>query len=65
MVYPVANEQTLRDPVAEYKAQGEAYQQKIQEVIRSSVAHKNRLDLPMGNMIGRFMLPVTNHVTHQ
>jgi len=36
VVFPVASEQTLRDLVAEYKAQGGAFRQQVQEVMRSS-----------------------------
>ena len=43
MVYPVADEQTLRDLVAEYKAQGGAYRQKVQEVMRSSYRNHYRM----------------------
>src|SRR5713101_2664883 len=32
VVFPIANEQTLRDLVAEYKAQGGAYRQQVQEI---------------------------------
>jgi TnpA family transposase len=46
VVYPVANEQTLRDLVAEYKAQGGAYRQKVQEVMRSSYRNHYRQILP-------------------
>jgi Domain of unknown function (DUF4158) len=35
VVFPIANEQTLRDLVAEYKAQGGAYRQQVQQVMRS------------------------------
>jgi hypothetical protein len=34
--FPVANEQTLHDLVAEYKAQAGAYRQQVQKVMRSS-----------------------------
>jgi hypothetical protein len=46
VVFPVANEQTLRDLVAEYKAQGGAYRQQVQEVMRSSYRHHYRQILP-------------------
>ncbi len=46
VVFPVANEQTLRDLVAEYKAQGGAYRQKVQEVMRSSYRNHYRQILP-------------------
>ena len=46
VVFPVVNEQTLRDLVAEYKAQGGAYRQKVQEVMRSSYRHHYRQILP-------------------
>ena len=47
VVFPVANEQTLRDLVAEYKAQGRAYRQQVQEVMRSSYRHNYRQILPV------------------
>lgn len=46
VVFPVANEQTLRDLVAEYKAQGGAYRQQVQEVMRSSYHNHYRQILP-------------------
>jgi len=46
VVFPVVNEQTLRDLVAEYKAQGGAYRQKVQEVMRSSYRNHYRQILP-------------------
>ncbi|GHO98742.1 hypothetical protein KSF_087900 [Reticulibacter mediterranei] len=46
VVFPVVNEQTLRDLVAEYKAQGGVYRQKVQEVMRSSYRHHYRQILP-------------------
>src|SRR3989442_6342586 len=46
VVFPVANEQTLRDLVAEYKAQGGAYRQQVQEVMRSSYRNHYRQILP-------------------
>jgi len=46
VVFPVANEQTLRDLVAEYKAQGGAYRQKVQEVMRSSYRNHYHQVLP-------------------
>src|SRR5438067_1854253 len=46
VVFPVASEQTLRDLVAEYKAQGGAYRQKVQEVMRSSYRNHYRQILP-------------------
>src|SRR5947209_1238172 len=46
VIFPVANEQTLRDLVAEYKAQGGAYRQKVQEVMRSSYRNHYRQILP-------------------
>ncbi len=46
VVYPIANEQTLRDLVAEYKAQGGVYRQKVQEVMRSSYRNHYRQILP-------------------
>src|SRR5437588_7625655 len=46
VVFPIVNEQTLRDLVAEYKAQGGAYRQKVQEVMRSSYRHHYRQILP-------------------
>ena len=46
VVFPIANEQTLRDLVAEYKAQGGAYRQQVQEVMRSSYRHHYRQILP-------------------
>jgi TnpA family transposase/putative NIF3 family GTP cyclohydrolase 1 type 2 len=46
VVFPVANEETLRDLVAEYKAQGGAYRQQVQEVMRSSYRNHYRQILP-------------------
>jgi broad specificity phosphatase PhoE len=46
VVFPIVNEQTLRDLVAEYKAQGGAYRQKVQEVMRSSYRNHYRQILP-------------------
>ena len=46
VVFPVANEQTLRDLMAEYKAQGGAYRQKMQKVMRSSYRNHYRQVLP-------------------
>jgi hypothetical protein len=46
VVFPVADEQTLRDLVAEYKAQGGAYRQQVQEVMRSSYRNHYRQILP-------------------
>ena len=46
VVFPIVDEQTLRDLVAEYKAQGGAYRQKVQEVMRSSYRHHYRQILP-------------------
>jgi hypothetical protein len=46
VVFPVASEQTLRDLVAEYKAQGGAYRQKVQQVMRSSYRNHYRQILP-------------------
>ncbi len=46
VIFPIANEQTLRDLVAEYKAQGGAYRQQVQEVMRSSYRHHYRQILP-------------------
>jgi hypothetical protein len=46
VVFPIVNEQTLRDLVAEYKAQGGAYRQKVQEVMRSSYCNHYRQILP-------------------
>jgi TnpA family transposase len=46
VVFPIANEQTLRDLVAEYKAQGGAYRQQVQEVMRSSYRNHYRQILP-------------------
>ncbi len=46
VVFPEALEQTLRDLVAEYKAQGGAYRQKVQEVMRSSYRNHYRQILP-------------------
>ncbi len=46
VVFPVANEQTLRDLVAEYKAQGGAYRRQMQEVMRSSYRSHYRQILP-------------------
>ena len=46
VVFPVASEQTLRDLVAEYKAQGGAYRQHVQQVMRSSYRNHYRQILP-------------------
>jgi Domain of unknown function (DUF4158) len=46
VVFPIANEQTLRDLVAEYKAQGGAYRRHVQEVMRSSYRNHYRQILP-------------------
>jgi Domain of unknown function (DUF4158) len=46
VVFPIANEQTLRDLVAEYKAQGGAYRQQVQQVMRSSYCNHYRQILP-------------------
>src|SRR5207247_2145425 len=46
VVFPVASEQTLRDLVAEYKAQGGVYRQQVQAVMRSSYRHHYRQILP-------------------
>src|SRR6266702_2124396 len=46
VVFPVANEQTLRDLVAEYKAQGGAYRRQVQVVMRSSYRNHYRQILP-------------------
>src|SRR5713226_2232145 len=46
VVFPIANEQTLRDLVAEYKAQGGAYRQQVQQVMRSSYRNHYRQILP-------------------
>jgi hypothetical protein len=46
VVFPIANEQTLRDLVAEYKAQGGAYRQQVQQVMRSSYRSHYRQILP-------------------
>src|SRR5437764_15355354 len=46
VVFPIPNEHTLRDLVAEYKAQGGAYRQKVQEVMRSSYRNHYRQILP-------------------
>jgi TnpA family transposase len=46
VVFPIVNEQTLRDLVAEYKAQGGAYRQQVQQVMRSSYRNHYRQILP-------------------
>ncbi len=46
VIFPVVSEQTLRKLVAEYKAQGGAYRQQVQEVMRSSYWHHYRQILP-------------------
>src|SRR3989440_6591293 len=46
VVFPIADEQTLRDLVAEYKAQGGAYRQQVQQVMRSSYRNHYRRILP-------------------
>jgi hypothetical protein len=46
VVFPIANEQTLRDLVAEYKAQEGAYRRHVQEVMRSSYRNHYRQILP-------------------
>src|SRR5437764_4445734 len=46
VVFPIPNEHTLRDLVTEYKAQGGAYRQQVQEVMRSSYRNHYRQILP-------------------
>lgn len=46
ILYRIADEQTLRDLVAEYKTQGGAYRQHVQQVMRSSYRHHYRRILP-------------------
>jgi TnpA family transposase len=46
VVFPIVDEQTLRDLVAEYKAQGGAYRQQVQQVMRSSYRNHYRRILP-------------------
>lgn len=46
VIYPVVNEQTLKDLVKELKASGPAYQQKVYTVIRASYSRHYRRLLP-------------------
>ena len=46
VVYPVVNEQTLRDLVKEWKASGPAYRQHVQTVIRNSYRSHYRRMVP-------------------
>jgi TnpA family transposase len=46
VIYPVVSEQTLRDLVAEFKATGPAYRQRIHLVMRASYQHHYRRLLP-------------------
>ncbi len=42
VVYPVVNEQTLRDLVKEFKSQGSTYRQQVYTVMRASYSHYYR-----------------------
>ena len=46
VVYPVVNEQTLRDLVKEWQATGPAYRQHVQTVIRNSYRSHYRRMVP-------------------
>ena len=46
VIYPVVSQKTLRDLVAEYKATGTAYRQKVHTVMRSSFASHYRRLIP-------------------
>jgi len=46
VIYPVVSEQTLKDLVKEFKANGTAYRQKVHTVIRSSYSHHYRRVVP-------------------
>jgi hypothetical protein len=46
VVFPIGNKQTLRDLVAEYKAQGGAYRQQVREAMRSSYRNHCRQIFP-------------------
>ncbi len=46
VIYPVVPQKTLRDLVAEYKATGIAYRQRVHTVMRASFAHRYRRMIP-------------------
>ena len=46
VIYPVANEQTLKDLVKEFKSTGTTYRQKVHTVIRSSYSNHYRRMVP-------------------
>ena len=46
VIYPVVSQKTLRDLVAEYKANGTAYRQRVYTVMRSSFASHYRRMIP-------------------
>ncbi|PSB00454.1 Tn3 family transposase [Merismopedia glauca] len=47
VIYPVVSQKTLRDLVAEYKAIGTAYRQRVHSVMRSSFASHYRRMIPL------------------
>ena len=47
VIYPVVSQKTLRDLVAEYKATGTAYRQRVHTVMRSSFASHYRRMIPL------------------
>ncbi len=46
VIYPVVSQKTLRDLVAEYKATGTAYRQRVHTIMRTSFAHRYRRMIP-------------------
>ncbi len=46
VIYPVVSQKTLRDLVAEYKATGTAYRQRVHPVMRASFASHDRRMIP-------------------
>ena len=47
VIYPVVSQKTLRDLVAEYKATGTAYRQRVHTVMRASFANHYRRMIPI------------------
>ena len=54
VIYPVASEQTLRDPVREYKATGRAYKTQVHTVMRRSYSGHYRRMVPLLLQVLRF-----------
>jgi len=46
VVYPIADEETLKNLLKEYKSSGPTYQQQVHEIVRSSYSHHYRRMLP-------------------